>query len=87
MKDNEDYKEKNRIRKHEYYLRNKDVLRDKVRNRYNNDSEFSDKLKAKARALYHAKTCDIPKKKRGRKPRPKADNNDDEKEKSGEVES
>jgi len=78
VKDNPDYKEKISIRKHEYYIKNKDLLRERERYRYQNNVEYHDRVRARARALYKEKTADIPKQKRGRKPKPRAEENDEQ---------
>jgi hypothetical protein len=78
VKDNPDYKEKVSIRKHEYYINNKDLLREKERYRYQNNVEYHDRVRARARALYKEKTADIPKQKRGRKAKPRAEDNDEQ---------
>ena len=43
MKDNPDYKEKVKLRKHDYYIDNKDVLRENEKFRYHNNMEYHDK--------------------------------------------
>ena len=71
VKDSPDYKEKVKLRKHEYYINNKELLRVKERFRYQNNVEYHDRVRARARELYKEHTKDIPKQKRGRKPKPK----------------
>ena len=71
VKDTADYNEKVKIRKHEYYINNKELLKQKERIRYKTNVEYHDKLRARAKALYRLKTADIPKLRRGRKPKPK----------------
>ena len=75
VKDNADYKEKVNIRTDEYYINNKDLLKQKERLKYKSSVECHDKLRAKA--LEKLKTADIPKLRRGRKPKPKDEDIDD----------
>ena len=77
VKYNADYKEKVKIRKREYYINNKDLLTQKERNKYRNNVEYHDKLRARAKALYKLKTADIPKLRRVRKPQPQDEDIDD----------
>lgn len=77
VKDNPEYKDKVSIRKHDYYINNKDLLREKERYRYQNNVEYHDRVRARARALYKEKTADTPKQKRGRKPKPREEENDE----------
>ena len=64
VNDNPDYKDKVKLRKHEQYINNKELLRAKERYRYQNNVEYHDRVRARARALYKDKTADIPKQKR-----------------------
>ena len=66
-----------KTRKHEYHINNKDLLRQKERLKYKNNVEYHDKLRARAKALYRAKTADIPKIKRCREPHPQAEDIDE----------
>ena len=77
VKDNADYTEKVKVRKHEYYINNKELLKQKERIRYRNNVEYHDRLRARAKALYRLKTADTLKLRRGRKPKPKDDANDE----------
>ena len=47
------------------------MLRQKERIRLNNNAEYHDRVRARAKALYRLKAADIPKLRRGRKPKPK----------------
>lgn len=78
VKDNPDYKEKVSIRKHEYYIKNKDLLRERARDKYQNNVDYHDRVRARARALYKEKTADIPKQKKGRKPKLRTEENDEQ---------
>ena len=49
------------------------MLRIKERYRYQHNAEYHDRVRARARALYKEHTKDIPKQKRGRKPKNKGD--------------
>ena len=71
MKDNADYKEKVKIRKHEYHINNEELLKHKERLKYKKNVEYHDKLRARAKALYRLRTAGIPKLRRGRQPKPK----------------
>ena len=53
------------------------MLRQKERLNYKTNVEYHDQVGARAKALYRAKTADIPKLRRGRKPHPKAENIDE----------
>ena len=64
---------KTKIRKHEYYINNKELVRYKERIRYENKAEYHDRVRARAKALHRLKTADIPKQRRGRKPKPQAE--------------
>ena len=46
-------------------------MKQKDRLKSNNNVEYHDKLRPRATALYRLKTADIPKLRRGRKPKPK----------------
>ena len=52
------------------------MLRETERYRYQNNVEFHDRVRARARALYKEKTADIPKQKRGRKPKVREENDE-----------
>ena len=77
IKENPGYKEKVSIRTRDYYINNKDSLREKERYIYQNNVESHDRVRARARALHKGKTAYIPKHKRGRKQQPRAEYNDD----------
>ena len=47
VKDNPEYKEQARQKKKEYYIQNRDRLRERNKLRYQNDVEFKDGLKNK----------------------------------------
>ena len=55
VKDTSDYKEKVKLRKHEYYINNKEVLKQKERFRYHNNVDYHDRVRARAKALYQKK--------------------------------
>lgn len=78
VKYNPDDTEKSSMRKHEYYIKNKDALRDKGRYRYPHIVEYHDRVRARASASYNEKAADMPKHKRGRTPKPRAEENDEQ---------
>ena len=51
-------------------------MKQKERFRYHNNVDYHDRVRARAKALYQ-KTADIPKQKRGRKPKAKHENDDE----------
>ena len=53
------------------------MFRTRERLKYKHNVEYHDKIIARAKALHRAKTADIPKLRRGRKPHPKPDNIDE----------
>ena len=73
MNDNADYKDKVIIRKHGYYINDKELFKHKERIRYKNNVEYHERLRARAKALHRLKATDIPKLRRGRKPKPKGE--------------
>jgi len=62
--------EKLRMRKMEYYIKNKELINDKERDRYNANTEIRERKKEKSNLYYHNKFDAVPKMKRGRKPKP-----------------
>ena len=77
LKQDDDAMSKIRMQKMEYYLKNKDLIKDKERARYNNNLETRERKKEKSNLYYHNKFDNVPKKTRGRKPK-KIDNDDDD---------
>ena len=75
MKDNEDFKERLKANKQSYYQKHKDSIREKERTKYINNTEYHDKIRERAKQKYLEKSVDIPKTKRGRKPKPVDENN------------
>ena len=76
LKLDDDAMSKIRMQKMEYYLKNKDLIKDKERARYNNNLETRERKKGKSNLYYHNKFDNVPKKTRGRKPN--ILNNDDD---------
>ena len=70
MKDADEFKNRIHTVKQVYYQRHKDEIREKEKHRYSNDENYHTKVRERARQKYLEKTEDIPKKKRGRKPKP-----------------
>ena len=70
MKDTEEFKNRMHTTKQLYYQRHKDEIREKERYRYSNDEDYHIKVRERARQKYLEQTADIPKNKRGRKPKP-----------------
>ena len=62
--------EKLRMRKMEYYIKNKELINDKERDMYNANTEIRERKKEKSNLYYHNKFDAVPKMKRGRKPKP-----------------
>ena len=77
LKLDDDAMSKIRMQKMEYYLKNKDLIKDKERARYNNNLETRERKKEKSNLYYHNKFDNVPKKTRGRKPK-QLDNDDDD---------
>ena len=69
LKLDDDAMSKIRMQKMEYYLKNKDLIKDKERARYNNNLETRERKKEKSNLYYHNKFDNVPKKTRGRKPK------------------
>jgi hypothetical protein len=82
MKDDHEYREKERLRKNLYYQQNKEFINEKDRERYHNDIEYHVKVREQAKARYKKNTENKPKLKRGRKPKVKPEevscNNDEQ---------
>ena len=70
LKLNDDAMEKIRMQKTSYYIKNKELLKDKEGERYNDNNETRERKKEKSNLYYHNKFDNIPKLKRGRKPKP-----------------
>jgi len=75
----------------QWYEKHKDKVQERFRERRKNDPEFRERINAQKRENYHKKTADIPKQKRGRKPKNKdlktTDNNNDSNDSSNEAKS
>lgn len=69
-KDTDEFKNRIHTIKQLYYQRHKEEIREKERDRYSNDENYHTKVRERARQKYLEKTEDVPKKKRGRKPKP-----------------
>ena len=78
LKLDDDAMSKIRMQKMEYYLKNKDLIKDKERARYNNNLETRERKKEKSNLYYHNKFDNVPKKTRGRKPKKIDDDDDDD---------
>ena len=70
LKLNNDAMDKIRLRNIDYYIKNKEISKDKERERYNTNIETRERKKEKSLLYYHNKNDHIPKLKRGRKPKP-----------------
>jgi len=70
LKLNDEAMEKIRMQKTLYYIKNKELLKDKERERYNDNNETRERKKEKSNLYYHNKFDNVPKLKRGRKPQP-----------------
>ena len=70
LKQDEEAMIKIRKQKMEYYNNNKELINEKERERYNTNKEIQEQKKEKSRLYYHNKFDDVPKMKRGRKPKP-----------------
>jgi len=68
-KTNPELKQKMDENRRQWYEKHKDRVQEKFRERRKNDPEFREKLNAQKREYYQKKTADIPKQKRGRKPK------------------
>ena len=73
MKGDPDFLEKERLRKKDYYIKNREKIMSRDKLKYNSDQEYHDRVRESARNRYRLKTQDIPKLKRGRKPKNKLD--------------
>ena len=70
MKDTDEFKNRIHTTKQVYYERHKDEIREKERYKYAHDEDYHIKIRERARQKYLEKNADIPKNKRGRKPKP-----------------
>jgi hypothetical protein len=61
--------EKIRIHKMNYYIKNKEIIRERARTRYNTVTEARENKKELSNLYYHNKFDNVPKMKRGRKPK------------------
>ena len=61
------------LKSKKYYINIRNLLRDKERFGFRNNVEYHERVRARAKALSRLKTADIPKQRRGRKPKPKAE--------------
>ena len=68
LKLNEDSMIKLRQQKNDYYAKNKELITERVRTRYNTDIAVKEAKKEKSKKYYHNKFDDVPKMTRGRKP-------------------
>ena len=69
LKLDEEAMDKIRMQKMEYYIKNKELIKDKERDRYNANTETRERKKEKSNLYYHNKFDNVPKLKRGRKPK------------------
>jgi len=69
VKDTPEYKARARSIKARHYQNNKDRIRQQEKDKYNDNDEFRERMKELSRLKYKAKTENIPKLKRGRKPK------------------
>ena len=74
VKDTDEFKQRLKIAKQQYYQNNKTEIRERERQKYMNDTEYHDKVREKAKLKYKEKTADKIPQKRGRKPKPVDEN-------------
>ena len=70
VKDTDEFKQRLKIAKQQYYQNNKSDIRERERHKYLNDTEYHETVREKARLKYKDKTADRIPQKRGRKPKP-----------------
>ena len=70
LKQDECAMEKIRMQKMDYYIKNKELIREKERARYNENTEARERKKEKSNLYYHIKFDNVPKMTRGRPPKP-----------------
>ena len=70
LKDTDEFKQRVKQNKQIYYQTHKDIIREKERQRYANDTAYHDQIRERARQKYLDENKDKPKLKRGRKPKP-----------------
>ena len=69
VRDDEEFKHKNKEYKAKWFQVNKEKLRQEAFEKYKNDPEYRNRQIDKAKRAYAKRTADIPKMKRGRKPK------------------
>ena len=70
IKQDEYAMDKIRLQKMDYYIKNKELIREKQRARYNENTEARERKKEKSNLYYHIKFDNVPKMTRGRPPKP-----------------
>ena len=70
IKQDESAMDKIRMQKMDYYIKNKELIREKERARYNENTEARERKKEKSNLYYHIKFDNVPKMTRGRPPKP-----------------
>ena len=58
------------MQKMDYYIKNKELIRERERDRYNYNTEARERKKEKSNLYYHNKFDNVPKMRRGRPPKP-----------------
>ena len=70
LKQDESAMEKIRIQKMNYYIKNREIIRERARTRYNTVTETRENKKEQSNLYYHNKFDNVPKMRRGRPPNP-----------------
>ena len=70
LKQDECAMDKIRMQKMDYYIKNKELIREKERARYNENTEARERKKEKSNLYYHNKFDNVPKMRRGRPQNP-----------------
>ena len=70
IKQDDSAMDKIRMQKMDYYIKNKELIREKERARYNENTEARERKKEKSNLYYHIKFDNVPKMTRGRPPKP-----------------
>ena len=70
LKQDECAMDKIRMQKMDYYIKNKELIREKERARYNENTEARERKKEKSNLYYHIKFDNVPKMKLGRPLKP-----------------
>ena len=73
IKHDDDKMDRIRGQKNDYYKNNRELVNDRLREKYKTNTEYQKQKKKTTLELYHSKNDDKPKMKRGRKPIPEED--------------